>query len=110
MGLAELDKEEDLNTSTVMTTEESQTSKTATENNSAPKKGLTLHAKAKQALDLLHKGKMISHHMKACQYLLTYTSYSKEICELFVYTNSTTILFNLLLTCNRSPPHQELLK
>lgn len=73
-------------------------------------KGLTLHAKAQHALDLLHKGRMMSHNMKACQYLLLYTSYSKEICELFVYTNSAAILFNLLLTCNRSTPHQELLK
>jgi hypothetical protein len=75
-----------------------------------PSKGLTLHAKAQHALHILHNGKMISHYMKACNYLLTYTAVCREVCELFVYTNSPIILFRLLQTCNRSTPHQELLK
>jgi hypothetical protein len=80
------------------------------ENSNSNRKGLTLHTKAKNALNLLHHGKMISHYMKGCQYLVNYTNYCKEICELFVYTNSSGVLFRLLQTCNRSTPHQELLK
>jgi hypothetical protein len=80
------------------------------ENSNNNQKGLTLHTKAKNALNLLHHGKMISHYMKGCQYLVNYTNYCKEICELFVYTNSSGVLFRLLQTCNRSTPHQELLK
>ena len=73
--------------------------------------GLTLHSKAKHAINMLHNGTMISHYIKSCEYLLTYTNYSKEICELFVIgTQSAIILFRLLQTCNRSTPHQELLK
>jgi hypothetical protein len=78
--------------------------------NNNNRKGLTLHTKAKNALQLLHNGKMISQYMKGCNYLVNYTNYCKEICELFVFTESSDILFRLLPTCNRSTPHQELLK
>ncbi len=69
-----------------------------------------IQQRAEYALDILHNGSMISQYIKACQSLLACTKYSRGICELFVFRGSSVILFRLLQSCNRSTPHQELLR
>lgn len=70
----------------------------------------TLGQKTATALQILQSAKMISALIKACQALQTSTLYSKDSCEKFVMTNSARILLTLIQSCNRSQPHQELLR
>jgi len=62
------------------------------------------------ALSTLQKGKMISHVLKACQTLETSTHYSQVCCKNFVLSSASKVLFTLIRSCNRSTPHQELLR
>lgn len=71
---------------------------------------LKLGKKTTAALEVLRSGKMISHVLKACQTLELSTQLSKYCCEAFAQANAANILFNLLRSCNRSQPHQELLR
>eukprot|EP01038_Epipyxis_sp_PR26KG_P007565 gene7565-10306_t len=54
--------------------------------------------------------KMISQILKACQTLEYSTQISKHCCESFAHAGAYNILFGLLRSCNRSTPHQELLR
>ena len=62
------------------------------------------------ALQVLQNGKMISHLLKACQTLELSTQLSRPCCESFAHAGAASILFTLLRSCNRSTPHQELLR
>ena len=62
------------------------------------------------ALQTLQNGKMISHLLKSCQTLELSTQLSRHCCESFAHANAASILFGLLRSCNRSTPHQELLR
>ena len=53
---------------------------------------------------------MISHVLKACQTLLLSTQYSIKCCKAFAASSASSILLDLIRSCNRSTPHQELLK
>lgn len=75
-----------------------------------PNTTLTLGEKTAAALRTLQNAPMISALIKACQALQMSTLYSKDSCEKFVYTDSAHILFSLIQSCNRSTPHQELLR
>lgn len=71
---------------------------------------LTLGQKTAAALITLQTAKTISAAIKACQVLQVSTQYSRDSCEKFVFTNSAVILLQLIQSCNRSTPHQELLR
>jgi abnormal spindle-like microcephaly-associated protein len=75
-----------------------------------PGSNLTLGQKTAAALNTLQTAKMISALIKACQALQTSTLYSQDSCEKFVMTDSARIVLALIQTCNRSQPHQELLR
>eukprot|EP01033_Poteriospumella_lacustris_P001657 gene1657-1209_t len=75
-----------------------------------PTTTMTLGQKTAAALHTLQTAKMISALIKACQALQTSTLYSRDSCEKFVMTDSARILFALIQSCNRSQPHQELLR
>ena len=62
------------------------------------------------ALRALQSGKMISHVLRACQTLETCTAFSQVCCKNFVVSSASNILFSLIRSCNRSTPHQELLR
>lgn len=62
------------------------------------------------ALHTLQSGKMISQLLKACQTLQLSTQLSRYCCEAFAQAGAAAILFGLLRSCNRSTPHQELLR
>jgi abnormal spindle-like microcephaly-associated protein len=62
------------------------------------------------ALHTLQTGKMISALLKACQVLQLSTQVSRYCCEAFAQAEAASILFGLLRSCNRSQPHQELLR
>ena len=78
--------------------------------NSQNDPALRLGNKTREALQILQKGKMISHVFKACQVLETSTYFSLPCCQSFVHASAATILFDLIKSCNRSTPHQELLR
>eukprot|EP01031_Cornospumella_fuschlensis_P027677 gene27677-33426_t len=65
----------------------------------------TLHA-----LEMLQRGRMISELKRACQMLFVSTNHSTKCCEAFTYAGAFKILFDLMKSCNRSTPHQELLR
>eukprot|EP01034_Spumella_vulgaris_P023201 gene23201-29397_t len=71
---------------------------------------LKLGKQTSAALKVLQSGKMISQLLKACQTLELSTSLSKYCCEAFAQAGAPDILFSLLRSCNRSTPHQELLR
>ena len=71
---------------------------------------MKLSTRTQAALLTLQKGKMISHVLKACQTLEYSTSYSVVCCSNFVIASASKILFTLIRSCNRSTPHQELLR
>ena len=64
------------------------------------------------ALQTLHKndGMMISQLIKACEILEFSTEISMRCCQAFANSSATSILLDLIRSCNRSKPHQELLK
>lgn len=62
------------------------------------------------ALQQLQKGKMISQLLKACATLELSTQLSKKCSEAFAKSGASKILFALIRSCNRSTPHQELLR
>ena len=71
---------------------------------------LHLGKQTQNALHILQTGKMISQLLKACQTLQLSTSLSRRCCEAFAQAGAASILFSLLRSCNRSTPHQELLR
>lgn len=71
---------------------------------------LKLGKQTTAALRTLQTGKMISHVLKACQTLELSTQLSRRCCEAFAHAQAADILFTLLRSCNRSTPHQELLR
>jgi abnormal spindle-like microcephaly-associated protein len=71
---------------------------------------LTLGKQTTSALQTLQSGKMISHLLQACQTLELSTSVSSRCASAFAECGASTILFSLIRSCNRSKPHQELLK
>jgi len=71
---------------------------------------LRLGRRTYAALQTLQSGKMVSHVLKACQTLEFSTYISRQCCEAFAAASASAILFNLLRSCNRSTPHQELLR
>lgn len=62
------------------------------------------------ALRILKKGKMISSIYKACHTLDTATRFSIKCCGAFTTAGATKALLNLIRSCNRSTPHQEILR
>lgn len=42
--------------------------------------------------------------------LFVSTNHSTKCCEAFTYAGAFKILFDLMKSCNRSTPHQELLR
>jgi hypothetical protein len=78
--------------------------------NARSKPTLTLGKQTKEALHTLQCGKMISHLLKACATLELSTDLSKRCCTDFASASASGILFGLIRSCNRSKPHQELLR
>jgi hypothetical protein len=64
----------------------------------------------KEAISILLKGKMISQILRACQTLELSTLYSPVCCQRFIQSTASKILFSLICSCNRTTPHQELLR
>ncbi len=79
-------------------------------NNSKLNPGLKLGVLTKNALQTLKKGKMISQIYKACNLLDNATRFSAKCCGAFVEANATKALLHLIRSCNRSTPHQEILR
>jgi abnormal spindle-like microcephaly-associated protein len=71
---------------------------------------LQMGKRTQDALVVLQTGKMISKVLKSCQILELSTQLSIRCCETFARANASSILFGLIRSCNRSTPHQELLK
>ena len=71
---------------------------------------MQLGHKTKECLHVLQEGKMISHILNACKFLEFSTQISKRCCESFANASAANILFGLIRSCNRSTPHQELLR
>jgi hypothetical protein len=71
---------------------------------------LLLSSQVTAAIDILQHGKMVSQYIKSCQKLQFATQVSYNSCEIFVRARCTSILFTLVQSCNRSAPHQELLR
>jgi abnormal spindle-like microcephaly-associated protein len=69
-----------------------------------------LGRQTQSALVMLQTGKMVSQLKKACQMLFVSTQISARCCEAFTHAGAFNILFDLLKSCNRSTPHQELLR
>jgi abnormal spindle-like microcephaly-associated protein len=62
------------------------------------------------ALSFLQNGKQVSQILKALQFLQLSTQVSKHCCTSFAEGGASAVLFGLLRSCNRSQPHQELLR
>jgi abnormal spindle-like microcephaly-associated protein len=71
---------------------------------------LRLGNQTNEAISILLKGKMISQVLRACQTLELSTQYSTVCCHRFVKSAASKNLFSLICSCNRSTPHQELLR
>ena len=71
---------------------------------------LQIGKRTQVALDTLLSGEMVSHVMGAVQSLELFTCSSKRCCEAFENAAAAHVLFTLLRSCNRSTPHQELLR
>lgn len=71
---------------------------------------LQMGKRTQDALVVLQTGKMISKVLKSCQILELSTQLSVRCCEAFAKASASSILFGLIRSCNRSTPHQELLK
>lgn len=71
---------------------------------------LRLGRRTLDALATLQHAKMISQQLGACKTLDCSTRYSAHCCEAFAEFGAARILFALLRSCNRSTPHQELLR
>lgn len=71
---------------------------------------LKLGKQTMAALKVLQTGKMISQLLSACQTLELSSQVSRYCCEAFAQAGASDILFSLLRSCNRSTPHQELLR
>jgi len=66
--------------------------------------------RTKCALETLLSTKSITHIKRCCITLEFSTTYSKSCCEAFVAVEAHSVLFELMRSCNRSLPHQDLLK
>ena len=71
---------------------------------------LRLGHMTRQALHIIKKGKMISQIYKACHTLDTATHFSVKCCGAFTSAGATKALLHLIRSCNRSTPHQEILR
>jgi abnormal spindle-like microcephaly-associated protein len=71
---------------------------------------LRLGKRTVAALATLQNGKQVSQILKALQFLQVSTQISKHCCASFAEGGATAVLFGLLRSCNRSQPHQELLR
>lgn len=71
---------------------------------------MRLGKRTQVALQVLQSGKMISQLLKACQTLELSTQLSRYCGEAFAQAGASRILFALIRSCNRSTPHQELLR
>ena len=73
---------------------------------------LRLGKQTQMALHTLQScsGKMISAFLKACQTLELSTQLSHRCSRAFAEAGASKVLFTLIRSCNRSTPHQELLK
>ena len=71
---------------------------------------LCLAKQTKTSLEVLQSGKMISHLLKACQTLELSTQVSVKCCQAFTEAQASSVLFGLIRSCNRSTPHQEVLR
>lgn len=71
---------------------------------------LRLGRRTAAALATLQNGKQVSQILKALQFLQLSTQVSKHCCASFAEGGATGVLFGLLRSCNRSQPHQELLR
>jgi abnormal spindle-like microcephaly-associated protein len=63
-----------------------------------------------KALGIVQSGRMISQLIKACQTIELSTSLSHRCCKEFAASDATNVLLGLVRSCNRSTPHQELLR
>ena len=70
----------------------------------------TIGTKTRDAAGTLQAAKTIPDVLCAVKALEHTTQTSSECCEIFASTHSPTTLFSLIRACNRSAPHQELLK
>ena len=71
---------------------------------------LRLGNRTKAALYTLQQAKMLTHVLKACTNLEISTRLSPPCCRAFAAGGATGVLLRLVRTCNRSTPHQELLR
>ena len=78
--------------------------------NSKANPSLRLSNQTAEALSVLQNGRMISQLFKACQLLELATRVSKKCSHTFATAGAASILFSLIQSCNRSAPHQEILR
>jgi abnormal spindle-like microcephaly-associated protein len=71
---------------------------------------LKLGKRTVAALATLQNGKTVSQILKALQFLQFSTEVSQRCCASFASGGASGVLFGLLRSCNRSQPHQELLR
>ena len=71
---------------------------------------ITIGMKTLDAVNTLEIAKTIPDVLHAVKTLEMTTQLSSECCKIFATTHSPTTLFSLIRSCNRSSPHQELLK
>lgn len=71
---------------------------------------LCLGPQTQASLALLQSGKSISILLRACQTLELSTQLSVRCCEAFAQAQASSVLFGLIRSCNRSTPHQEMLR
>jgi hypothetical protein len=71
---------------------------------------LILGRQTQVALQVLQSSKMISQQLRACVTLQLSTQLSPQCSEAFAKAGASGILFALIRSCNRSLPHQELLR
>ncbi|KAG5187235.1 hypothetical protein JKP88DRAFT_262393 [Tribonema minus] len=73
--------------------------------------GETLGARVANALAIMARGTMLTKVARACKTLELSTRYSPVSCMVVAEDqNAPTVLYNLIRSLNRSPPHQRILK
>merc|ERR1711871_806508 len=71
---------------------------------------LRLGKRTLDALETLQNGRVISQLFKACHLLELSTRVSEKCASAFADAKAPKILFSLIQSCNRSAPHQEILR
>ncbi|CAM9788928.1 unnamed protein product, partial [Chrysoparadoxa australica] len=70
----------------------------------------TLGARLQAALWTLQHGTQLTHIIRACITLELSTRYSKICCQVMAESTAPDVVYGLIRTLNRSPPHQKILK